>query len=146
MTSALLPPIQGDPAHRVRARLREPDPVPRPAPGTEARDVGRVLRLLREHSPMDSRIRRDQSHAERTATPVRTAAEPALAAGSTLGGVNRPPAGMQSHRRGAAETTLATDCQTFTVGRTLNIPRNLRAVHSRRPLLGRTLWWSRLFD
>jgi len=62
--------IPGDPTHRVRARLRKPGPVPRPAPGAATGDVGRVLRLLRKHSPMDPRIRRDWSDAERSATPI----------------------------------------------------------------------------
>jgi hypothetical protein len=107
--------IPGDPAHRVRARLRESGPVSHPAPGTEARDVGRVLRLLREHSPMDSRIRRDQRHAEHSATPIRVADEPPLAAGSTPGGADHSE--LQSYRRGAPETTLAADYQALTNGR-----------------------------
>lgn len=81
--------VLGDSTHRVRARLRKSGSVPRPAQGTATGDVGRVLRLLRKHSPVDPRIRRDQSNAERSATPIRTADESPLAAGSTPGGVGR---------------------------------------------------------
>lgn len=112
--------VPGDPAHRVRARLREPGPVPRPAPGVAAGDVGRVLRLLREHSPLDPRICRGQPDTECPATPLRAADEPTLPAGSTLGSAGRP-AGPQSYRRGAPEATPATDCQTLTGGRTLSV-------------------------
>lgn len=122
----------GDPAHRVCARLREPGPIPRPAPGATAGHVGRVLRLLREHSPMDPRIRRGQPDARRTAAPIRAADESPLAAGSTPSSAGRA-AGMQSYRRGVPETTLTTDCQTLTDGRTLVAVTH---THNRRILSG----------
>lgn len=81
--------VLGDSTHRVRARLRKPGPVPRPAPGAATGDVGRVLRLLRKHSPVDPRIRRDRSDAKRSATPIRTADESPFAAGSTPGRADR---------------------------------------------------------